>query len=787
MAERPATSITGHRPAFGPGQRMSILVAASMLLLACLVSLLSYSWFRKEGLEHHYATAESVARTIASFLDGNTAWDGKPEGDDARYWVRVHDFLRKTQINSRVTALNVLGVGDADTGYPVYAASEYDRPAGWRMPADDLPPELPQTLATGASRRSAIRASHGPSYHGRVVSASAPIAGPDGETVGAVVVDVAVDGVLNLAHGFGVGMFIVSVVAAALVACGSYLYARRRIAGPLATLALASSCLADGDVDIPVLADGDDEFGTLSHNLSAIASAVDSLTRSVGDLTGDRRHRLDDGTLPPALRGAFGEVADGIRKAMTIMDNFDSLVYVVDPRTFEFIYFNRKMENTFALGLADQAEMRCWKLMGDNPDGPCTYCRAPRMLLRKGELPFEEWERYDSQSRSWLLVRASIIRWFDGRLVYLVQSRDINRLKEAEENQRRQEHALAEAARTAEEANRLKTTFLANVSHEIRTPMNGIIGFSDLAMDDQSLPTRTRGHIRKIKSSAEELMKIINDILDISKIESGKVELESVAFTVHDIFAALESMYAPKALEKSVAIHFDAEPFVEEPLLGDPTKLRQVLGNLVDNAVKFTDHGVVRVLCSVEARTDERTTLRFVVADSGIGITQELIARVFEPFAQADSGTTRKYSGTGLGLAITKSFVARMGGELHVVSTPGVGSKFTFVLTFPPAHPNSRTTRIARSHDAPGPQAPLSKADRVRAAEFVERLEKLLAEDEPASPDILDECQSVLAGCGTLCVTLNTHIAGKNFDQARTTLAEIRAWIDIHKSLEAEE
>ncbi|MCD8140089.1 MAG: ATP-binding protein [Planctomycetaceae bacterium] len=697
MADRAAATTTGARPAFGPGQRMVFLLALPMLILACLVSLSAYGWFKKEGVEHHYATAESVARTIASFLDGTAELDTTADGGDAGYWLGVHDLLRKIQLNTRVTALNVVGTANPDAGgYPVYAASEYDRPAGWRMPADNLPPELRQTLATGALHRSAIRPTHGPSYHGRVASVSVPIAGPGGETAGAVVVDVAVDGVLNLAHGFGAGIFALSVAAAGLIVYGCFLYVRRRIAAPLAALTLASSRLADGDVDIPVLDHGDDEFGDLSRNLDSIAASVDVLTRSVGDLTGDRRHRLDDGTMPPALRGGFGEVADGIRKAMTIMDNFDSLVYVVDPRTFEFIYFNRKMENTFALGLADQAEMRCWKLMGDNPDGPCSYCRAPRMLLRKGELPFEEWERYDSQSRSWLLVRASIIRWFDGRLVFLVESRDINRLKEAEENQRRQERALAEAARAAEEANRLKTAFLANMTHEIRTPMNGIIGFSDLAMDEPSLSARARGHIRKIRSSAEGLMKIINDILDIARIESGTVELESVAFTVHDIFASLESAYTAKALDKGLAIHFDAEPFVDEPLLGDPTKLRQVLENLVDNAVKFTDHGVVRVLCSVDARTDEGATLRFVVADSGIGMSQDQIGRVFEPFAQADTGTTRKYGGTGLGLAITKSFVARMGGELHVVSTPGVGSKFTFVLTFPLAHADGRTTRIDR-------------------------------------------------------------------------------------------
>ena len=233
----------------------------------------------------------------------------------------------------------------------------------------------------------------------------------------------------------------------------------------------------------------------------------------------------------------------------------------------------------------------------------------------------------------------------------------------------------------AEEVSQTKSAFLANMSHEIRTPMNSIIGFSELALDDD-ISLKTRDYLSNINENSKWLLKIVNDILDISKIEAGKLTLESIPFKMHDLFSACRSMISHKADEKGIDLHFYAEPSIGRMPLGDPTRLNQILTNILSNAVKFTSSGIIKVRSDIVSTTENSVTMHFEVKDSGIGMTPEQIARIFDVFAQAESGTTRKYGGTGLGLAITKHLVEMMGGELSVESTPGIGSKFSFDITF---------------------------------------------------------------------------------------------------------
>jgi CheY-like chemotaxis protein len=234
---------------------------------------------------------------------------------------------------------------------------------------------------------------------------------------------------------------------------------------------------------------------------------------------------------------------------------------------------------------------------------------------------------------------------------------------------------------TALAASQSKSAFLANMSHEIRTPMNSIVGFSELAMDDE-IPPKTRDYLNKIQTNAGWLLQIINDILDVSKIESGKMELEKIPFDMHDLFAGCRTLVMPKAIEKGILLHFYAEPSIGKKPLGDPTRLRQVFVNLLSNAVKFTNTGIVKLHSAIIGTTENTVSMHFEVKDSGIGMTPEQVERIFDPFTQAESSTTRKYGGTGLGLAITKSIVEMMGGTLLVESSIGVGSKFSFDLTF---------------------------------------------------------------------------------------------------------
>jgi len=240
---------------------------------------------------------------------------------------------------------------------------------------------------------------------------------------------------------------------------------------------------------------------------------------------------------------------------------------------------------------------------------------------------------------------------------------------------------LEEALESANAANSSKSIFLAKMSHEIRTPMNSILGFSELAMDSD-VSQKTGDYLLKIKTNTEWLLQIINDILDISKVESGKIDLENIPFDLNELLTGCKSLIMPKTVEKGILLHFYAEPYMGKRLLGDPTRLRQVIVNLLSNAVKFTNTGMVKLHAVVKESHENSITIYFEVKDSGIGMTSEQIEKLFAPFSQAHSSTTRRYGGTGLGLSIAKSLVEMMGGDLSVTSTPGIGSMFSFELVF---------------------------------------------------------------------------------------------------------
>jgi len=230
-------------------------------------------------------------------------------------------------------------------------------------------------------------------------------------------------------------------------------------------------------------------------------------------------------------------------------------------------------------------------------------------------------------------------------------------------------------------SNQAKSVFLANMSHEIRTPMNSIIGFSELALDD-NISTKTKHYLVNIGDNAKWLLNIINDILDSSKIESGKISLENIPFDLQDVIEQCQSAILPKSAEKGLTLFCYAEPFEGKKLLGDPVRLRQAFMNLLSNAVKFTSKGVVKLLAAIVSSDEEHVTMKFEVKDSGIGMSAEHVGYIFEPFMQADYSVTRRFGGTGLGLTITKNIVELMGGTLAVESEPETGTTFSFEVTF---------------------------------------------------------------------------------------------------------
>ena len=305
------------------------------------------------------------------------------------------------------------------------------------------------------------------------------------------------------------------------------------------------------------------------------------------------------------------------------------------------------------------------------------FVRADRQALDSAQAILQEhWQNLPGTDTLALLeVTKVAVRDSEGQLIgVLGLARDVTKLRTLMQD-------LEQAKEAALHASEAKSMFLANMSHEIRTPMNAVIGMTSLALDTELSP-RQHNYLSKIKSSSESLLSIINDILDFSKIEAGMLQIERASFVLEDVFDMLSGLMALKAERQGIELAYTVATGIPPVLLGDSLRLGQILSNLVSNALKFTAGGNVVVNADILGMEAREVHLQFSVSDQGIGLTAEQTQLMFQPFAQADASTTRRYGGTGLGLAICKNLVELLGGSIWVESQPGVGSTFFFTVRF---------------------------------------------------------------------------------------------------------
>ncbi len=443
------------------------------------------------------------------------------------------------------------------------------------------------------------------------------------------------------------------------------IYLSRGITLPIKSLLEGTKMLGKGVLGSRISITTRDEVGELAQSFNTMADSIQERTDSLNKTKDYLRNILDntqDMVVTTDTNGYIVEFNTGAEQLLGYTRD------EIEGRSVEMFYLDRNIRKELIKRIEDEGSVRNYETI---------------LRTKQGR------ERY-------MVITISQLKDNSGAIIGTVGvGKDITEKKKQEEeltetNKKLKseilerniiEIELKAAKEAAEEANKAKSEFLANMSHEVRTPMNGVIGMTDLLLDTH-LTLEQQEYADTIRESADSLLNIINDILDFSKIEAGKLVIEKIDFELHVTVDTIIDLFAVKAEEKGLELSYFLDPDVPVFLRGDPGRLRQVIINLVNNAIKFTNNGQVNISVCQTKETDSHTTLRFVVKDTGIGIPEDCVNRLFQSFSQVDSSTARKFGGSGLGLAISKQITELLGGQIGVESKEGRGSSFWFTVVF---------------------------------------------------------------------------------------------------------
>jgi signal transduction histidine kinase/HAMP domain-containing protein len=507
-----------------------------------------------------------------------------------------------------------------------------------------------------------------------------PLFSPQGEVFAIIFTGISNKEVFRMTSSLIFGGILIGLLGLAASILGMTLIGTK-IIKPVNSLVKLVSEVSRGNVDISTKENvTNDEIGVLTQDVYFLINIIKTILGDMSKLAHDFKvhgnitHRIDTSK----YKGSFQSMTEGINelvdavsemnKAMAIMDYLDTMICISDLN-YNLLYVNRSMAVAYRIDREKCLGQKCYKAIR-NYDKPCPFCLMQNFLPIVSSYPSEQHSYiWDEFLGLWLGGRSAIIRWVDGSFALFHAFNDVTLQKSHEEQ-------LRNAKQTAEDASNAKSSFLANMSHELRTPLNVIIGMSDLWMEDKNLPPKIVDEVKKINNAGEILLGIINDILDISKIEAGKLDFILAEYSTASLLNDIITLHMIRFQSKQIQFNLDINEDLPAVLIGDALRVKQIFNNLLSNAYKYTQAGSVLLKVFCTYNTDQSVILSISVKDTGSGIRPEDTKRLFSEYNQIDTEANRKFSGTGLGLSITKMLAEMMNGEIGVESEFGIGSTF---------------------------------------------------------------------------------------------------------------